>query len=363
MTEKARRVTCPLCLDRFTWDESELLEYSATEGKYNPAKLPAGGNAEKIRDARERLYVRCPNPSGDSENHYLPTQYADYDDPLVVATIGRPRSGKTHLVVAMIRELLGGTAAVENGLRAKAIDYYRHVVFKRDFLDPFEAGVQLAGTAHGLGTYLAWLVVEHGSVKRPLVFFDVAGEDFRSPDENGRRTRFLLNAGALLFVEDAPHVVRNAAEEQDLRRDTSLANPMGAGATNEYFQEAISRLPNSGRSLPTAVALTKSDRLRYFAPVDRWLREDIGGRLSPERLLAESRDIYALLHGANASSTLRLYNEFQRCTMHFVSATGGAAADQRYPAGIRPARVLAPLLALFAMAGVITGPDAERVGR
>lgn len=362
-TTATRQVTCPTCLDVFPWDESELLDYKPREARYVPVTLPAGAHPEKLRDLRSRLYVRCPNPSQDSPDHYLPVGYADYPDPLVVALVGRPLSGKTHLVVAMIRALLGSAAAVRAGLSAHALDYYQHETFKRDFLDPFERGTKLAGTRNEQGNYLAWLVVECGAVRRPLVFFDVAGEDFRNPRDNGRSTRFLVNAGALLFVEDTAHVIRSAAEERDLAEDPSLRAPVG-GAGNEFVQEAVSRLPDGGRNLPAAVALTKSDRLRYLPPVDRWLRHDPDARLSAEQVLAESRDVYALLHSANADAVLRLYHEFTRCTLHFVSATGGAVgADGRFDAGVRPQRVLLPLLALLAMTGVLRGADAEQVGR
>ncbi|GLZ39071.1 hypothetical protein [Actinokineospora sp. NBRC 105648] len=362
VTEPARKVTCPTCLDIYPWDESEPLEYSIREGKYSPVPQPEHANPAKLADARRRWYVRCPNPSGDAPNHYLPVTYADYPDPLVVALVGRPRSGKTHLVVAMIRELLSGVA-IESGLTAHALDYYQHVTFKRDYLDPFEQGTQLPGTANELGNYLAWLVVKCGSTERPLVFFDVAGEDFRDPRDRGRKTRFLLNAGAMLFVEDAPHVLRESAEQHDLETDRSLSNSLGANATNEFVQEALSRLPNGGAQLPCAVAVTKADRLRYLPPADRWLRHDPGGRVSAGQLLAETEDVYALLHSANANDMLALYSHFDRCTMHFVSATGGAVANGHFPAGIRPMRVLAPLLALLTMAGVLPGRDARRVGR
>jgi hypothetical protein len=362
-TTASRIVTCPTCLDSFPWDESELLDYSPKDGKYNPVTVPAAASRAKIADARQRWYVRCPNPSQDSPNHHLPATYADYPDPLVIALVGRPRSGKTHLVVAMIRELLGSAAAGESMLQAWALDYHQHVSFKRNYLDPFEAGSRLPGTRNELGTYLTWLVVKCGQIERPLVFFDVAGEDFRNA-ENPRHTRFLVNAGALLFVEDSPHVLRNSAEERDLEEDPSLSTLFGTNSSNEFVQEACSRLPSGGRHLPAAIALTKSDRLRYVRPVDRWIRDDPGGRLSANRLLAESRDVYALLHSAGATSMTRLYHEFERCTMHFVSATGSAVAgDDKFPAGIRPLRVLSPLLALFAMSGVITGPEADLVGK
>lgn len=349
-----RVITCPTCLDKFGWNDAELLQYSVEEGRYSAAVWPDDGNPDKVADARSRWYVRCPNPSQDSPNHYLPATYVDYDDPLVIALVGRPLSGKTHLVVAMIRALLAGSEVGTTELSAKALDYYQHVTFKRKFLDTFEAGKKLPATINESGSHLAWLAVESGNVKRPIVFFDVAGEDFTKAGENGRHTRFLVAAGAVLFVEDAPHVLRSFAESRDLERDLSLSSPFGASATNEFVQEAIHRLPDGGRHLPAVVALTKSDRLRYLAPADRWLRHDPGGRVDPADLVAESRDVYALLHRANAASLTKLYRDFRSCTMHFVSATGGAVGeDNQYRSGIRPTRVMVPLLSLLAMAGVI----------
>jgi hypothetical protein len=353
-------VTCPICLDRFPWDESEVLEYSLKDGKFNPARKPASGNPTKLADARQKWYVRCPNPSEDSPNHHLPATCADYPDPLVIALVGRPRSGKTHLVVAMIRELMNGMAAgcVQ---QVHPLDHFQHQSFHRNFLKPFERGNRLPPTPNDLGRYLTWLVVESGATKRPLVFFDVAGEDFLIGD--GRSTRFLQGAGAVLVVEDSPHVFANSAEESD-PSDGRVSGGLGASATNETVQVALSRLPEGGKHLPAAVTLTKSDRLRYQRPVDRWMRHDPGGRLSAKDLLAETRDVYALLHSVGATSMTKLYSDFERCTYHFVSATGGAVAgDGKFAAGIRPQRVLSPLLALLAMSGVITGPDAKMVGR
>ena len=46
------------------------------------------------------------------------------------------------------------------------------------------------------------------------------------------------------------------------------------------------------------------------------------------------------------------------------SATGGDGAEQNtvYPRGVRPRRVIRPLAAMLAMTGVLTGPEADRVG-
>lgn len=359
-----RRVTCPQCLDEFLWDESEPLEYSITDGKYNRAKKPVGRS--RIEQARRWWYVQCPNPSRDTGNHYLPVTLVDYPDPLVIALVGRPRSGKTHLVVAMIRELLTGVLVGEHTLHGMPLDPYLHNTFKRRYLEPFEFGEVLPASPSKVDTYLEWLVVRHGDIHRSLVFFDVAGENFRDTTENGRYARFLENAGAVLFVEDAPWVFRDVVEDRDIQLDNPLASQVIP--TNEWVLAALDRIPAARReSLPAVVALTKSDRLRYLSPADRWIREGGGsGLLSAERMLAETRDVYAMLNGSKGkSSMIRIFSEFRRCTMHFVSATGGAALtdELKYPAGTRPQRVLVPLFALFAMAGLIAGPEAGRVGR
>ena len=57
-------------------------------------------------------------------------------------------------------------------------------------------------------------------------------------------------------------------------------------------------------------------------------------------------------------ASLRPYDAFHRCTLHFVSAAGSRPNLQ----GFRPTHVLDPLVAILAMTGVIADPQAEKVG-
>jgi len=144
-----------------------------------------------------------------------------------------------------------------------------------------------------------------------------------------------------------------------------------AASENRSFDIAVERLhglPGGIERLPAVIAVTKADRLRYVPPVDRWLRRSNERTVDAGRIRAESRDVYAYLHQLGAYASLRPFTAFPRCTLHFVSASGGDAnpagnvSDRHFPRGIRPTRVLEPLVSILAMTDMITGREAEKVG-
>jgi hypothetical protein len=271
-TPAPRQVICPTCLDRFPWDESELLEYSVKEGRYQPIDLTGISNPVKRRDIRSRCYVRCPNPSKDAgESHYLPVTYVDYEDPLFVALAGRPRSGKTHLLVALVNQLVNGSASV-CGLSATAVDTRLHADFKRRLLTPFRRGEQLPGTGDELGRYAAWLLIETPQSRRPVVFFDVAGEDFRNVGERGRNTRFLtLVTTSPKACESAsnqlrpPGTVTICKSSSPARKDISVASGMTLSSRLQTITIGIRRRLSSARSFVRSAARARL-ATRQIAP-------------------------------------------------------------------------------------------------
>jgi hypothetical protein len=58
------------------------------------------------------------------------------------------------------------------------------------------------------------------------------------------------------------------------------------------------------------------------------------------------------------------YHEFDKATLHVTSPTGGVGDSEEgvYPRGVKPLRVVPPLLAMLAMTGILTGPEADQVG-
>jgi len=347
-----RVVRCPVCADEFGWpDDPYISLHDERNDRFELVDVSSLSPTKRDNLVRKG-YRQCPNPAGDTPEHYLPATYADYGDPLVIGLVGAPISGKTHLLTAMIRQAyLNGLAT--HGVTVTALDVRRHKAFREYFILPFERGDQLAGTGNGIVEAADILLVRGPGGQRPVTFFDVAGEDLESTDP--RANRFLMATTAVIFVH---------ASEDPLETGRSSGR-----SENASFEQAVAQLP--GNRLPAVIAVTKADRLRYVPPADRWLHRGDETDLKADRVRAESRDVYAYLHQAGALASLRPFDEFARCTLHFVSASGGDAvpvdpADptkKHFPHGFHPTRVLEPLVSILAMTGIITGPEADRVGR
>ena len=357
MTAPAGQATvrCPICVDSFTWSLDTLYQWDG-DG-YTEMDLSVVTDEGKRRDMIGSASVLCPNPSGDMTPHFLPTRVVASGAPLVIGLIGATRAGKSHLLAAMINEINLGRL-LDHGLQADPVDMNQHLAYLEDYVVPFVgAGEQLAGTTEGRSSSYAYAtLVRSPRQTRAVTFFDIAGGDLL---RTGRTGRFLAGVGGLIFVVDPRTAVGAGADDDPVPA-------AGRNAGDETFRAVLARLRETGSPMldvPAAIVVTKADRLRFRPPVDAWMRRDRGGRLSATALAAESRDVYAFLHSRSAHSWLAPFHSCRRCTLHFASATGGEAAQGSFPQGVRPARVLEPLLALFAMAGLLERPDAAEVGR
>jgi hypothetical protein len=354
-----RRVRCPICMDPIDLSPDDYV-WLYEEGEQDP-KPSWISHLDPLRqhDMRQQGYLPCPNPSGDTAIHYLPALYGSYGDPLVIGLIGTPGSGKTHFLTAMITAALAGLGVL--GMAVSSMDSRRHELFRDRNIRPFERGIALGSTGTDVVDYADILLVHGTGGTRPVTFFDIAGENQVQASAGGRASRFLVGVGGLIFVHAS---------------DDSLDTGMSGTALNAAFGPAIARVRSvpGATKLPATIALAKSDRLRYVPPADRWMRRPTESVLDAQRMREESRDVYAYLWSKGATSSLAPFEIFERCTLHFVSSSGGDAvlrkgADPKspdayeFPRGVRPARVLEPLVAILAMAGVIDGPEARKVGR
>jgi hypothetical protein len=149
--------------------------------------------------------------------------------------------------------------------------------------------------------------------------------------------------------------------------DPGQIEPRGVGDIT--FSNALDLLKGTDRlpaQVSAAIVLNKADTVRFEDPVARWLRSDDSTALDAEEFISESADVYAFLYDKGAEAWCRPFHECARATLHVASATGGFSQQDsgtgEYPRGVTPRRVLRPLVAMLAMTGVLTGPEAERLG-
>jgi Double-GTPase 2 len=341
-------VVCPVCLSRLLWTELPRYRWDKTSFSYVELKIPGNASPEQAARAERGARIRCPDPSRSTGEHYLPVDYGRYGQPVVLGFVGASRSGKTHLLSAMIGEIEGGGLRT-CGLTSRPIDEAMHHSFLAESVKPLlEDRKILPATAENIVSFAdALLIGPAGGLERPVAFFDVAGGELgREQSSRDGAKSFLEVADGLVFVADPAELGRPAR----LGEDT--------------FNTVLDLL-RSARRLPevsAAVVVNKADLLRYYNPVSLWLRSGMTG-MNPELTLRESEDVFAYLDHRGAQSWTRPYEDCAKATLHVASATGGPAqAGESYLRTVTPRRVLTPLVALLAMTGVLPGDAARQVG-
>ncbi|WP_107053085.1 hypothetical protein [Streptomyces sp. NRRL S-337] len=346
-------VLCPYCLEPIQLDLTALY---VTDSRMQYQQLDVKGitNALRRQDVMRSAVQKC-TADPDFPEHFIPVPYLTYGRPLTVAMVGQSSTGKSHLLTQMIAEITDG-GLEPFGLKWQSVNPEQHARFVRERVQPLRNGKVLDHTGgiglDGFARFVESLLITdaRGQV-RPVAFFDLGGEDLVRTDA---ALRFLLGVDALVFVVDPalalplPHL--DHARERwglEVNRDGDLA-----------FGTVLDRLPKNGPYLDVAAAMVlgKADLLRFQPPVDRWLGEAPPTTLDPARVREESRDVHGLLRRHAGQAWLRPFDAIRRCTLHVASATGGQEDHGRYPTGVGPRRVLAPLVSLLAMHGVIEVP-------
>lgn len=330
-------VSCPVCLGRLRWGDLEYFRYDIGLDENVPLTLSPDANAEQRARELRNAIVRCPNPGGTTEDHYLPAGYGSYGPPAVFGFVGASQSGKTHLLVSMIAAIEQG-GLVPYGLGHHPIDLGRHQRVLRELVRPLmNDGHRIASTRQGVVQFLDGFVIRGAGRPRPMALFDVAGSELTDVDN---AKRFLDLADGLVFVVDPDQFA------QERLGDVT-------------FGTVLDLLRDSGRlpRVSAAVVLAKADLLKFEDPVALWLRHT-AETVDAADFLEESADVYAYLHQQGARAWARPFDECPKATLHVASALGSDSLER----GVRPQRVLRPLVALMAMSGLITVGEAATVG-
>lgn len=339
-------VLCPICQRRISnW--SAIPPYRAdASGRHQPLARDPRESDASWRSRLITAYRPCADVSQPG-THMLPYDYADYI-PVTIGMIGRSMAGKTHLLATMISRLCSNDPVLGRlGLQAGPLDLAVHQQYVTDCIVPLVVQRrELPGTRATSVAFCDALKVTSGNRTFSLTFFDLAGERLDHHDDD--EVRFYASASSLMFVVDP---------------DALPARPGLPAAGDPTFEVALRRLSSRDRPqgrpgfhpVAAAVVVAKADLIRFEDRlVSDWLAlssaEEETELSTVER---ESEDVYAYLSQRGASQWLRPAQECYRSTLHFASATNGPASDGRYPGAFRQCRVLKPLLAVFAMVGIL----------
>ncbi|MFJ6694660.1 hypothetical protein ACIQM4_01105 [Streptomyces sp. NPDC091272] len=346
---------CPHCRLPVLYDEGRLFARNAKK-EYKPLDLAAERRPMHRTEALRHAFQKCPHAPG-NRPHYLPVPYLTHGEPLTVAMVGSSAAGKTHLLAAMLGEIEQG-GLEPYGLTCLPLNPDWHREFLQEKVQRLHQGEMLDGTnQEPFADFADGLLVSGHGATRPVLFFDLAGEDLAQDNEV---TRFLGEVGAFIFVLDPLRALRLASLDPVRERVGIHQRDLG----DEAFTTVLNRIPRNGRYVDAAatVAVNKSDLVRFDPAVDRWLNRPQDGRFDVGRVREESRDAYAFVQHHGSRAWLKPFDDCGRCTLHFVAATGGQERDAAFPHGVRPQRVLTPLLSVFAMCGLLPGADREEVG-
>ncbi|UUS33433.1 hypothetical protein NRO40_23225 [Streptomyces changanensis] len=347
---------CPHCLLPVAFDPTRLVSIGPT-GERVPLDLSGELPPAHLRDLLRTAYQPCPHADEDTL-HELPAPYLTNGRPLTIALVGSSGVGKTHLLAAMLGEVEQG-GLEPYGLKCLPLNPDTHRTFLRERVQSLQQGRELGRTGQQtFARFADGLLVTGRGPTRPVVFFDLAGEDLA---QDGEVTRFLTGVDAFVFVVDPLRALRLPSLDPVRALNGLRRRDLG----DEAFTTVLNRVPRDHGpyvAAPAVVAVNKSDLVRVEPAVDQWLGRTLPPAYRADEVHAESRDVHAFVAKHASPAWLRPFDDCARCTLHFVAATGGQARDDRFPHGVRPRRVLAPLLSLFAMCGLLPGVDPGEVG-
>jgi hypothetical protein len=350
VTSVRSAVMCPICLtDIPDWEALDYVRYGA-DGDYEKIVIPPDANPTQRARYQHGAYVRCPASQDDTMavHHYLPAGYGRFGEPVLLGFVGLTESGKSHLLTSMIGSI-GKLSDYQ--IDVEPLDPAMHQRFLESSVKPLITRNEvLPGTPDDATTEIAdaFIVRPRNGPGRVVALFDVSGGVLAQTDPTAKTREFLWIADGLFFVIDPDHIAASKIG------DDTFSNVLN------IVRDRVKPEPVSA-----AIVLSKADKARFEEPVARWLRSG-NGTMDPAEFLRESADVYSYLERRDAEVLIEPYRVCRKATLHVASSTGGAKDGEdkssKYPRGVTPLRVLRPLVAMLAMTGVLTAPQAETIG-
>ncbi|MDH2387687.1 caspase family protein [Streptomyces sp. HNM0663] len=345
---------CPYCLRYMPFDANRLFQFDERY-QFLPTALDDTMHPALRHRILQNSFHEC--PFGEQGDHApLPAQYFLHDEPLTIALIGSSTSGRTTLLAAMISQIEEGLLE-PLGVRCMPLSTVRHDRYRKEGnIHLYREGKEVSMTPPHIGSAVE-LLVTGGGKTRPVIFFDVA--DGTLDSTSLPQTQFITGATAFIFTLDPINAFRGAALEHWRRYYGRERSVLG----DRMFNQLIDALPwqSQHAEAHATVAVVKSDLLSADPIVQRWLSTELGPNDGNPG--EESRDAYAYARHYGGVNWVKPFHYFSRCTLHFVSATGGhPSPGGDYAFRPRPQRVLAPLLSIFTAAGLLDTEEGQLGG-
>jgi len=361
------KFTCPYCYAEHDIMDCGLKCSYNIIGKTDNCKfgIPKDGNGW-IAKAYKKKCITCKEAAKhlycNNIDKEIPIEFLSMKS-LPIALLGAKQSGKSNYIGVLINEIRRKMADPFNCTLSMACSQESKQTYDDNYYNPlYKEGLVIRGT--DAQTELPPLIfpLRFMDAKKRIInmaaltFYDTAGENLNSQSDMEMFNRYITNAHGIILLLDplqVPYI-----------REKLTANGFNAlpPQNTEIYDvldiiiTLIRRVTNiKGQiQIPLALVFTKIDVLEQYniLPEDSCLREESehikrGAFIKPdfENTNIQMQD---LMDNWLDSHLLRLIQQFKQYSFFGVSSLGGNPDGTRINGGIRPRRVLDPLIWLLA---------------
>jgi GTPase SAR1 family protein len=290
-----------------------------------------------------------------------------------IVVVGDTYSGKSHFIAAIIRQIQDGDipnpdqyarfVCLTDDVMKTYTEHYLNTLFKKkQQLDLTSPATDIKPTEPLIYELVIKKSPRHPPKRVNLIFYDASGEDYAERERLVRYSRYVLNASAIIFLADPvsmPNIFdRLPAHLQHQpstgRRASDVLNSMIQLFERSKGIEAGSRL----LSVPIAVALSKSDLLKYLTGINHQYsfsshpKQGYGNGIDLDDLRTVDREVREVIYEYGDRTLLHSTTTLN--TQFFAtSATGIAPKDDGTYASVEPRRCLDPVLWVLYKLGIL----------
>ncbi len=363
MSSFYRKHICPFCFHRFKIGECEVVS-GINSGKILHSapktvlqRLSANMNPPSLTGSKytlELAYRICPKCKN-------PLQYnIEHVDNISIAIIGDTYSGKSHYIFSLVHEMYRWTRQANQYTRMTCLTPGKYT--EENIAHLFQEKIVLPGTqpmaVNPSGELIMNPIIYEfvppslPAKKINLITYDVAGEDYMSPERLLWFHRHLLDASAIIFLVDPLQVpgIMEKLKFPTQKQHVGYSRQRTILDTVIHLFERYHNL-NGNLQVPIAITLSKSDMLKYMTPMSTSNDLDLlmhnptyRATIDWEEIAAVDKEVRKLFIDCEEYTILQASQRFTQAAFFAIAATGNEADENGSYPNIEPCRCLDPLL-------------------